>query len=38
MAGMHMDKGGAAACAGFVKTVSLLNPKGLKVLNNRKKS
>jgi len=31
MAGMHMDKGGAAAFAGFVKTVSLLKPKGLKV-------
>jgi len=32
MAGMHMDKGGAAAFAGFVKTVSLLKPKGLKEL------
>jgi len=32
MAGMHMDKGGAAAFAGFVKTVSLLKPKGLKVV------
>jgi len=32
MAGMHMDKGGAAAFAGFVKTVALLNPKGLKVI------
>lgn len=32
MAGMHMDKGGGAAFAGFVKTVSLLKPKGLKVV------
>jgi leucyl aminopeptidase len=32
MAGMHMDKGGAAGIAGFVKTVSLLKPKGLKVV------
>ncbi|KAL6076418.1 CARP [Balamuthia mandrillaris] len=32
MAGMHMDKGGAAGVAGFLKTVSLLKPKGVKVL------
>ena len=31
MAGMHMDKCGAANIAGFVKTVSLLKPKGLEV-------
>ncbi|KAL5102632.1 putative aminopeptidase [Taenia crassiceps] len=31
MAGMHRDKGGAAAIAGFFKTLSLLRPKGLSV-------
>ncbi|KAM7538043.1 hypothetical protein Aperf_G00000066338 [Anoplocephala perfoliata] len=29
MAGMHRDKGGAAAVAGFLKTLSVLKPKGL---------
>lgn len=29
MAGMHRDKSGAAAVAGFFKTLSLLKPKGL---------
>lgn len=32
MAGMSRDKGGAAAVAGFVKTIAELNPKGLKVI------
>ncbi len=32
MAGMSRDKGGAAAVAGFVKTVAQLKPKGLKVV------
>ncbi len=32
MAGMHRDKCGAAFIAGFFKTLSLLKPKGLKVL------
>ena len=32
MAGMCRDKGGAAGVAGFLKTVSMLNPKGLKVM------
>ena len=32
MAGMSRDKGGAAAVAGFLKTVSLLKPAGLKVI------
>lgn len=32
MAGMSRDKGGAAAVAGFMKTVSLLAPKGIKVV------
>jgi len=32
MAGMSRDKLGAAAYAGFLKTVSLLKPKGLKVI------
>jgi len=32
LAGMSRDKGGAAAIAGFMKTVALLKPKGLKVV------
>ncbi len=32
MAGMSRDKGGAAGVAGFVKTVSVLRPKGLRVI------
>ncbi|MBT1451104.1 leucyl aminopeptidase family protein [Glaciecola sp. XM2] len=32
MAGMSRDKGGAAAVAGFMKTLSMLKPKGLKVV------
>jgi leucyl aminopeptidase len=32
MAGMSRDKGGAAAVAGFLKTVALLKPAGLKVI------
>ncbi len=32
MAGMSRDKGGGAAVAGFMKTVALLQPKGLKVV------
>ncbi len=32
MAGMSRDKGGAAAVAGFLKTVALLKPQGLKVV------
>ncbi len=32
MAGMSRDKGGAAAVAGFLKTVAELQPKGLKVI------
>ncbi|MDF3123940.1 leucyl aminopeptidase family protein [Rheinheimera sp. 1928-s] len=32
MAGMSRDKGGAAAVAGFLKTVALLKPKGLKII------
>lgn len=32
MAGMSRDKGGAAGVAGFLKTVSLLKPAGLKVI------
>lgn len=32
MAGMSRDKGGAAAVAGFVKTVGRLAPKGLEVI------
>jgi leucyl aminopeptidase len=31
MAGMHMDKGGASNIAGFLKTVAMLQPKGLRV-------
>ncbi|VDD82516.1 unnamed protein product [Mesocestoides corti] len=31
MAGMHRDKSGAAAIAGFFKTLSLLKPTGLRV-------
>ncbi|KAH9278991.1 putative aminopeptidase W07G4.4 [Echinococcus granulosus] len=31
MAGMHRDKSGAAAVAGFFRTLSLLKPKGLSV-------
>lgn len=32
MHGMHRDKSGAAFVAGFFKTLSLLKPKGLKVI------
>ena len=32
MAGMSRDKGGAAAVAGLMKTVSLLKPKGIRVV------
>lgn len=32
MAGMSRDKGGAATVAGFMKMVSLMKPKGLKVV------
>jgi len=32
MAGMSRDKGGAAGVAGFMKTLSLIAPKGLKVI------
>jgi len=32
MQGMHRDKGGAASVAGFFKVLSLLHPKGLKVM------
>jgi len=32
MAGMSRDKGGAAAVAGFLKTVALLKPAGLRVV------
>lgn len=32
MAGMSRDKGGAAAVAGFVKTVAEMKPKGVKVV------
>jgi len=32
MAGMSRDKGGAAAVAGFMKTVAELKPKGIKVI------
>ncbi|MDP5147869.1 leucyl aminopeptidase family protein [Shewanella sp. ULN5] len=32
MAGMSRDKGGAAAVAGLMKTLSLLKPKGIKVI------
>ncbi len=32
MAGMSRDKGGAAGVAGFMRTVSLLRPKGLRVV------
>ncbi|MDR7120516.1 leucyl aminopeptidase family protein [Rheinheimera soli] len=32
MAGMSRDKGGAAAVAGFLKTVAVLKPKGLKII------
>jgi leucyl aminopeptidase len=32
MAGMHRDKCGAAAVAGFFKTLSVLKPKGIKVV------
>ncbi|WP_412972361.1 M17 family metallopeptidase [Glaciecola sp. MF2-115] len=32
MAGMSRDKGGAAGVAGFMKTVSMLAPKGVKVI------
>ena len=32
MAGMSRDKGGAAAVAGFMKTVAELQPKGLRVV------
>ena len=31
LAGMHRDKGGAAAIAGFMRTLALLQPAGLKV-------
>lgn len=31
MLGMHHDKGGAAAVAGFFMTLAVLKPKGLKV-------
>ncbi|RWS07973.1 aminopeptidase-like protein 6 [Dinothrombium tinctorium] len=32
MAGMHRDKCGAAAVAGFLQTVNLLKPKGIRVV------
>lgn len=32
MAGMSRDKGGAAAVAGFMQTIALLKPKGLRVI------
>ncbi|WKE66349.1 leucyl aminopeptidase family protein [Gallaecimonas kandeliae] len=32
MAGMSRDKGGAAAVAGFMKTLALLKPKGIKAI------
>ena len=32
MAGMSRDKGGAAAVAGFIKTVALLKPKGIRII------
>jgi len=32
MAGMHRDKCGSAAVAGFLKTVSVLKPQGIKVV------
>ncbi|MCL1138398.1 M17 family metallopeptidase [Shewanella pneumatophori] len=32
MAGMSRDKGGAAAVAGLMKTISLLKPKGIRVV------
>ncbi len=32
MAGMSRDKGGAAAVAGLMKTISMLKPKGIKVI------
>nr|WP_136252627.1 leucyl aminopeptidase family protein [Ningiella ruwaisensis] len=32
MAGMSRDKGGAAAVAGFMKTIAQLKPKGIKVV------
>eukprot|EP00005_Dracoamoeba_jomungandri_P001967 CAMPEP_0174261360 /NCGR_PEP_ID=MMETSP0439-20130205/11383_1 /TAXON_ID=0 /ORGANISM="Stereomyxa ramosa, Strain Chinc5" /LENGTH=537 /DNA_ID=CAMNT_0015345819 /DNA_START=63 /DNA_END=1676 /DNA_ORIENTATION=- len=32
MSGMHMDKGGAAAVAGFFKTADLLKPKNIKLV------
>lgn len=32
MAGMSRDKGGAAAVAGLMKTLSLLKPKGIRVV------
>ncbi|WP_333796204.1 M17 family metallopeptidase [Rheinheimera sp.] len=32
MAGMSRDKGGAAAVAGFMQTIALLKPKGIRVI------
>ena len=32
MAGMHVDKQGAAGIAGFIKTVSLLAPSNIKIV------
>eukprot|EP01027_Heterolobosea_sp_BB2_P002046 GEZU01003082.1.p2 GENE.GEZU01003082.1~~GEZU01003082.1.p2 ORF type:complete len:250 (+),score=84.81 GEZU01003082.1:1014-1763(+) len=32
MSGMSKDKGGAASVAGFIKTISLLRPRGLRVV------
>ena len=32
MAGMSRDKGGAAAVAGFMKSLSMIQPKGIKVI------
>jgi len=34
MAGMHRDKCGAAAVAGFFKTLSILQPKGIRVIGS----
>ncbi|OQV26212.1 putative aminopeptidase W07G4.4 [Hypsibius exemplaris] len=34
MAGMHRDKCGAAAVAGFFKTLSLVQPKGIRVVGS----
>ena len=32
MAGMHRDKGGASAVAGFMQAIDLLKPKNIRII------